>query len=169
MKNKKLLFLIIVFVLTLTACSTKSNTELLNEAIQNSSIGDSAIKYTSLQDLKWYDFKKQDTKIQEYYMSYIKEIGEFISNAKLEEVKEEDVDGLETFFLKLNYNNIDYLLTKKYIYPETTYLIISVGDKTKYYFLNPEISNQFADIELYSNNKPFDHISLIEYLENENK
>lgn len=171
MKKRKIvfLFLFVSFVLILSSCSTKSNAKLFNEALQNSSIGDSEIKYSGPEDLSWYNFKKQDKKIQECYMSYIKELGEFVENAKLEKVKKEDVDGIEVFNLKLNYNNQDYLLKEKYIYPETTYLIISVGEKTEYYFLDPVLSKQFFDIELNSDNYPFNHISLIEYFENENK
>lgn len=169
MKNKKMLFFILVVILILSACSSKSNAKLFNEALQNSSIGDSEIKYSGPEDLSWYNFKKQDKKIQECYMSYIKELGEFVENAKLEKVKKEDVDGIEVFNLKLNYNNQNYLLKEKYIYPETTYLTISVGEKTEYYFLDPVLSKQFFDIELNSDNYPFNHISLIEYFENENK
>lgn len=166
----KYLLLIMVLVLLSSACSPKSNAELLNKAIQSSSIGDSAIKYTDDYDLSWRDFKKQDEEIQNYYLAYIKEIGEFISNADLKKVNEDDVDGLIVFNLKVNHDGKEYMLIEKYIYPETDYLIISIDDKTEYYFLNPEQSKELSNLVLDTNNNyPFNHISLMDYLIKENQ
>lgn len=166
MRKKFFKLLFLVLILSLFACSANSNIKMLNQAIQKSSIGDSAISYN---EKDWFDFKKQETEIQDYYLTYLKEIGECLVNAKFEKAKEEDFEGTDSFSLKLNADNKNYELTVRYVYPDTGYLKVSVDNKTEYYFLNQESNKQLSDIIIESDNRPFNHISLLEYLENENR
>lgn len=158
--------LLIAFVFTLSACSTVSNTELIIQAIRNSSIGDSTMSYNGK---NWFDFRNQDSEIQDIYLTYLIEISDCLSKIKTEKIKEREFDGVDTFLLKLQSEDKNYALVLRYVYPDTSYLKISIDNKTEYFFLDQDNSKKFSDIILNSDNNPFGHINLLQYLENERK
>ena len=149
----------------LSACSNVSNVNKFSDALINSSIGESKISYGGD---SWYDFVKQDSDIQNYYMEYLKEIGKCLSKLNFTKTNEDEFTGTDTILIELNKDNKNYEFNLKYIYPETSSLKVSIDNKTEYYLLDKESSEELSKIILESDTRPFNHISLLEYLENEN-
>ena len=86
---------------------------------------------------------------------------------ELEKADENEFDGTDTILIKLNKNNKYYEFNLKNIYPDTSCLKVTIDDKTEYYLLDKENSEKLSDIILESETRPFNHISLLEYLQNE--
>ena len=164
LKKCKTILFIFALILISSGCSNDSNVKKFSTAIQDSSIGDSKISYN---DKDWYDFVKQDSKIQDYYVEYLNEIGECLLDIELEKADENEFDGTDTIIIKLNKNNKYYEFNLKNIYPDTSCLKVTIDDKTEYYLLDKENSEKLSDIILESETRPFNHISLLEYLQNE--
>ena len=164
LKNRINSLLISTLIIILTACSSVSNVDKFSDALIYSSIGESKISYGGD---NWYDFVKQDSDIQNYYIEYLKEIGKCLSEIKLKKTNEDVFDGVDTILISLNKNDKNYELNLKYIYPETSSLKVSIDNKTEYYLLDKESSEKLSKIILESDTRPFNHISLVEYLENE--
>ncbi len=164
LKNRINSLLISALIIILTACSSVSSVDKFSDALINSSIGESKISYGGD---SWYDFVKQDSDIQNYYIEYLKEIGKRLCEIKLKKTNEDEFDGVDTILISLNKNNKNYELNLKYIYPETSSLKVSIDNKTEYYLLDKESSEELSKIILESDTRPFNHISLLEYLQNE--
>ena len=164
LKNRISSLLISTLLIILTACSSVSNVDKFSEALINSSIGESKISYGGD---NWYDFVKQNRDIQNYYIEYLKEISKCLSEIELKKTNEDEFDGVDTILISLNKNDKNYELNLKYIYPETSSLKVSIDNKTEYYLLDKESSEKLSKIILESDTRPFNHISLVEYLENE--
>ena len=165
LKNRISRLLISTSLIILTACSSVSNVNKFSDALINSSIGESKISYGGD---SWYDFVKQDSDIQNYYIEYLKEIGKCISEIELKKTNEDEFDGVDTILISLNKNDKNYELNLKYIYPDTSSLKVSIDNKSEYYLLDKEGSEKLSKIILESDTRPFNHISLVEYLQNEN-
>jgi hypothetical protein len=164
LKNRISRLLISTSLIILTACSNVSNVNKFSDALINSSIGESKISYGGD---SWYDFVKQDSDIQNYYIEYLKEIGKCLSEIELKKTNEDEFDGIDTILISLNKDNKNYEFNLKYIYPDTSCLKVSIDNKTEYYLLDKESSEKLSNIILESYTRPFNHISLAEYLQNE--
>ena len=164
LKNRISSLIISTLLIILSACSRVSSVDKFSDALINSSIGESKISYGGD---SWYDFVKQDSDIQNYYIEYLKEIGKRLSEIKLKKTNEDEFDGVDTILISLNKNDKNYELNLKYIYPETSRLKVSIDNKTEYYLLDKESSEELSKIILESDTRPFNHISLLEYLQNE--
>ena len=164
LKNRISRLIISTLLIILSACSSVSNVNKFSDALINSSIGESKISYGGD---SWYDFVKQDSDIQNYYFEYLKEIGKCLSEIKLEKTNEDEFDGIDTILISLNKDNKNYEFNLKYIYPDTSCLKVSIDNKTEYYLLDKESSEKLSNIILESYTRPFNHISLAEYLQNE--
>ena len=164
LKDRISSLLISTLIIILTACSSVSNVDKFSDALINSSIGESKISYGGD---SWYDFVKQDSDIQNYYMEYLKEIGKCLSEIELKKTNVNEFEGTDTILINLNKDNKNYEFHLKYIYPETSSLKVSIDNKTEYYLLDKESSEELSKIILESDTRPFNHISLVEYLENE--
>ncbi len=164
LKNRISSLLISTLLIILSACSRVSSVDKFSDALINSSIGESKISYGGD---SWYDFVKQDSDIQNYYMEYLKEIGKCLSEIELKKTNVNEFEGTDTILINLNKDNKNYEFHLKYIYPETSSLKVSIDNKTEYYLLDKESSEELSKIILESDRRPFNHISLVEYLENE--
>ena len=164
LKNRISSLLISTLLIILSACSRVSSVDKFSDALINSSIGESKISYAGD---SWYDFVKQDSDIQNYYMEYLKEIGKCLSEIELKKTNVNEFEGTDTIQINLNKDNKKYEFHLKYIYPETSSLKVSIDNKTEYYLLDKESSEELSKIILESDTRPFNHISLVEYLENE--
>ena len=164
LKNRISSLMISTLLIILSACSSVSSVDKFSDALINSSIGESKISYGGD---SWYDFVKQDSDIQNYYMEYLKEIGKCLSEIDLKKTNEDEFNGTDTILINLNKDNKNYEFHLKYIYPETSSLKVSIDNKTEYYLLDKESSEELSKIILESDTRPFNHISLLEYLENE--
>lgn len=164
-KNYKSILFIFILVLILSGCSKESNAKKFSIAIQDSSIGDSKIRYTS--NGSWYDFVKQDADMQNYYLEYLDEIGKYLSEIELEKIDEKDFGGVNTISIKLNKNNKSYDFDLKYIYPDSSCLKVGLNNKNEYYLLDKQSSEELADIIYNSDAFPFNHIGLLEYFQKE--
>ena len=164
LKNRIRSLMISTLLIIISACSRVSSVDKFSDALINSSIGESKISYGGD---SWYDFVKQDSDIQNYYIEYLKEIGKRLSEIKLKKTNEDEFDGVDTILISLNKNDKNYELNLKYIYPETSRLKVSIDNKTEYYLLDKESSEELSKIILESDTRPFNHISLLEYLQNE--
>ncbi|MBR3227690.1 MAG: hypothetical protein IKF68_04005 [Erysipelotrichaceae bacterium] len=141
-----------------------SNAGKMAEALKYASFGESAIRYSS--NTNWLDFKKQVRKIQGYYISYLNEIAECLSSLSsygIKRIKESDFKGTEVILIKLVQDGKEYLMELKYLYPNTGYLKVSIGDETEYYYLEPESNRALLKIILESDRSPFEHINLTDY------
>ena len=164
LKNRISSLLISTLLIILTACSSVSSVDKFSDALINSSIGESKISYGGD---SWYDFVKQDSDIQNYYMEYLKEIGKCLSEIELKKTNVNEFEGTDTILINLNKDNKNYEFNLKYIYPDTGSLKVSIDNKIEYYLLDKESSEELSKIILESDTRPFNHISLLEYLENE--
>ena len=164
LKNRINSLLISALIIILTACSSVSNVDKFSNALINSSIGESKISYGGD---NWHDFVKQDSDIQNYYIEYLKEVGKCLSEIDLKKTNEDEFNGTDTILINLNKDNKNYEFNLKYIYPDTSSLKVSIDNKTEYYLLDKESSEKLSKIILESDTRPFNHISLLEYLQNE--
>ena len=164
LKNRISRLLISTSLIILTACSSVSNVNKFSDALINSSIGESKISYGGD---SWYDFVKQDSDIQNYYIEYLKEIGKCLSEIELKKTNEDEFDGVDTILIVLNKDNKNYEFNLKYVYPDNSCLKVSIDNNAEYYLLDKESSEKLSKIILESDTRPFNHISLFEYLENE--
>ena len=164
LKNRISSLIISTLLIILSACSSVSSVDKFSDALINSSIGESKISYGGD---SWYDFVKQDSDIQNYYMEYLKEIGKCLSEIELKKTNVNEFEDTDTILINLNKDNKNYEFNLKYIYPEISSLKVSIDNKTEYYLLDKESSEELSKIILESDTRPFNHISLVEYLENE--
>ena len=160
-KNLKTILLVSFLLTILSACSINSNINKFSDALINSSIGESKISYGGD---SWYDFVKQDSDIQNYYMEYLKEIGKCLSEIELKKTNVNEFEGTDTILINLNKDNKNYEFNLKYIYPDTSCLKVSIDNKVEYYYLDKDSSEELSKIILESDTRPFNHISLAEYL-----
>ena len=160
---KKIIILnLLLIVILLQACSTTSHKDKVLNAIDDSPVSESSIMY---HDKIWYNFKNQDEDIQEKYLLYLNEIVDYISNLELEEVSEEMYKGNEVFFIKVENNKHNYLLVFTYLYPNTSYLKLSIDNKDKYYKLIDGDGSELVNIYAFSENAPFNNITHFDYRE----
>ena len=164
LKNRINSLLISALIIILTACSSVSSVDKFSDALINSSIGESKISYGGD---SWYDFVKQDSDIQNYYIEYLKEIGKCLSEIEFKKTNVNEFEGTDTILINLNKDNKNYEFNLKYTYPDTSSFKVSIDNRTEYYLLDKESSEELSKIILESDTRPFNHISLFEYLENE--
>ena len=164
LKNRISSLLISTLLIIISACSSVSSVDKFSDALINSSIGESKISYGGD---SWYDFVKQDSDIQNYYIEYLKEIGKCLSEIEFKKTNVNEFEGTDTILINLNKDNKKYEFHLKYIYPETSSLKVNIDNRTEYYLLDKESSEELSKIILESDTRPFNHISLLEYLQNE--
>ena len=167
MVKKNIYVLIIIMLLSLTACNSSTKGKVLN-AIKESPITDSYFLYDEI-NMRWFNFKDQEEDVQEMYLTYLNKVVDFLFEHELKEVKAEEFNNLiNTVMIKAIKNDSEYLMHVKFKWPDTHYIKFTIDNKNNKYYEISENNEEFSNI-IIGTYYPFYNISLYDFLDHEVK